>query len=94
MCRILQTLYDADLSLKANIHGPYKLVDGAKELVVDPADGMLHHYRVDEMETFRKHPEKFNFIEDRYLLRLVGKRLTSNVNRRLEIIRSSASSTS
>lgn len=62
-----KTMYHASNTIKADIHFPYKLVDTAEEYLLPPEVAMLHHYRVDPMESFREHPEKFRFIEDKHM---------------------------
>ena len=62
-----KAMYDADLAISLDLHSPYQLTSGAKEYIVDPSEGMLHHYRSYPMESFAKYPERYNYIEDRYM---------------------------
>ena len=78
-----KSLYLAEKALKANIHYPYQLVPGAREHIVDPDVGMLHHYRKDPMESFAKNPNDYRFIEDRYM-RKFNEKLTEAVSRRID----------
>lgn len=77
-----KSMYVASRAIKADVHFPYALVEKFEEYVVPPEVAMLHHYRPEPMENFRKHPEQYRFIEDthmdRYkkaLKRIVLKRL-------------------
>lgn len=76
-----KTMYRASKTIKADIHFPYKLVDTAEEYLLPPEDAMLHHYRSDPMETFRKHPEQFRFIEDRHMNRYKDRLRRSVIHR-------------
>ena len=76
-----KSMYEADKAISIDLHFPYLLVPGAKELILDPKDGMLHHYRPYPMETFAKHPERYTFIEDRYM-ETYKKFVTAMVKRR------------
>lgn len=61
------------------------MVDGAVDLLVDPADGMMHHYRQTPLPLFEKRPELFQFIEDTYMFKF-KEQLSDAVNRRLATI--------
>lgn len=62
-----KSMYKSSKTIKIDLHFPYELVQGAEEYILPPEEGILHHYRQDPMETFRKNPEKFTFIEDSYM---------------------------
>ena len=62
-----KAMYDADLAISLDVHSPYQLTSSAKEYIVEPSEGMLHHYRPTPMENFRKNPQDYRFIEDKYL---------------------------
>ena len=62
-----KAMYEASKAISLDLHSPYQLVRGAEEYLLSPSDGLLHHYRKDPMETFRRYPERFMFVEDRYM---------------------------
>ena len=62
-----KSIYEATKTKKIDLHFPYEMVEGYEEYLVPPEEGLLHHYRSYPMESFVKHPENYNFIEDRYL---------------------------
>ncbi|ELT87907.1 hypothetical protein CAPTEDRAFT_217302 [Capitella teleta] len=62
-----KSMYKASKAIKIDLHFPYELIAGSEEYILPPAEGMLHHYRQEPMETFRKHPERFTFIEDEFM---------------------------
>ncbi len=64
-----KSMYDSDKAISLDLHFPYEMVQGAHEYILDPHEGLLHHYRISPMETFRKHPERYHFIEDRHMHR-------------------------
>ena len=72
-----KSIYRTDRALKIDLHFPYQLYHGYKEYIVDESDALLHHYRADPMETFRKHPEKFTYIWDDYM-KMYGDELKQN----------------
>ena len=75
-------MYEASKAISLHLHFAYLMVPGATELMMDPEDGMLHHYRLYPMETFRKRPHDFNFIEDRFMEKYKPK-LVKAVNKRI-----------
>ena len=62
-----KSMYKAKLAVSIDLHFPYSLVPGAREYILDPEEGILHHYRAYPMESFIKHPENYLFIEDRHM---------------------------
>lgn len=78
-----KSLYVASSTIKADIHFPYSLLEKHEEYVVPPEVAILHHYRQDPMENFRKNPEKYNFIEDKHMNRYKNE-LTRRVLKRLD----------
>lgn len=62
-----KAMYEASKAISLDLHSPYLLVRGATEYILDPSEGVLHHYREDPMETFRRYPERFTFVEDRHM---------------------------
>ncbi|KAI0218077.1 hypothetical protein LSAT2_030187 [Lamellibrachia satsuma] len=81
-----KSMYQADKAIAIDLHFPYKLVAGAAEHMMPPAEGMLHHYRPYPMESFAKHPERYRYIEDRYMERYSGA-LVKAFKRRRELVR-------
>ena len=81
-----KSMYQADKAIAIDLHFPYKLVAGAEEYMMDPAVGMLHHYRPYPMENFAKWPERYRFIEDRYMEKYKNK-LIKAFKRRRELVR-------
>ena len=75
-----KSMYKVDKTVKIDLHFPYQLVPGATEYILPPEEGMLHHYRFEPMETFRKNPERYTFIEDTFMIRF-RERLRENVQR-------------
>ena len=62
-----KSMYNGQLAVKIDVHYHYELVTGAEPYMVDPSEGVLHHYRNQPMETFRKYPERFTFVEDKHM---------------------------
>ena len=83
-----KSMYRADKAITVDLHFPYKLVRGAAEYMMPPAEGMLHHYRPYPMETFAKHPERFRYIEDRYIERYKNALVKAFTRRRDLVARS------
>lgn len=81
-----KAMYVAAKTIKADIHFPYQLVNKETEMIVEPEVAMLHHYRIEPMESFRKNPEQFHFIEDERMLTF-GNRLKRSVLDRIATLR-------
>ena len=62
-----KAMYVAERAVSIDLHYAYTLLPGAASYVLAPEEGMLHHYRRDPMESFYKHPERYTYIEDRYM---------------------------
>ena len=60
-----KTIYKSSKAIKLDIHYAYELVSSAESYLVDPREGMLHHYRKTPMSTMRDE-SKFNYIRDIY----------------------------
>ena len=81
-----KAMYDADLAISLDLHSPYALTSEAKEYIVDPSEGMLHHYRSYPMESFVKYPDRYHFIEDRYM-EWMKERLTKHFDEKINYLR-------
>lgn len=62
-----KAMYLAEATVSIDIHSPYLLIEGSREYILEPEEGMLHHYRAAPMESFIKRPQNYRFIEDRYM---------------------------
>ena len=62
-----KSMYRADNAISINVHIPYLLMPDAVEYLMPPETAMLHHYRAEQTESFEKHPECYQFIEDRHM---------------------------
>lgn len=71
-----KSIYNMDNVVSIDVHSHFKLIPGSQEYVISPEVGVLHHYRKDPSETFRKYPENFEYVEDRYMVEHYGDRLT------------------
>ncbi|KAI0218075.1 hypothetical protein LSAT2_030185 [Lamellibrachia satsuma] len=80
-----KSMYRADNAVSIDLHFPYLLMPDASEYLMPPEIGMLHHYRVDPMESFYKHPERYHYIEDRHMEKY-KKRLVRAFNARIKAI--------
>ena len=78
-----KSMYKAEKAVSIDLHYHYVLVAGTEEYMVPPEEGILHHYRKDPMETFRKYPERFTYIEDTYMSQY-GEALMEAVKQRIE----------
>lgn len=76
-----KSMYDGVQAVAVDIHYHYELIPGSKPHMIPQGLAMLHHYRPEPMETFRKNPD-IEFIEDRYMERYKG-RLLSAINKRV-----------
>ncbi len=81
-----KSMYDSDKAISLDLHFPYEMIKGVQEYILDPDEGLLHHYRILPLTTFRKNPERFTFIEDLYMHRY-KKRLTKAYKDRLESLK-------
>ena len=77
-----KAMYEASAAISIDLHFAYYMVPGAAELILDPEDGMLHHYRPYAMESFKRRPQDYTFIEDRYM-ELYKPELVDAVNERI-----------
>ena len=64
-----KSMYDPRKVLKIDIHFPYQLLPGFKELIVDPKIAILHHYRAQSMQILHKPNSGIKFITDTYMQR-------------------------
>ena len=62
-----KSMYNTDRAVSVDLHYHYILIPGTQEHMLPPDVAMLHHYRSTPMESFRKEPKKFTFIEDDYM---------------------------
>jgi len=74
-----KSMYKSALAVKLDLHFPYELYPGAQEHILPGEEGILHHYRKEPMETFYKYPERYNYIEDKFMQKF--KRHLTNVYR-------------
>ena len=78
-----KSMYKAELSLKIDLHFAYQMHPDAKEYMVPETEAMLHHYRVEPMESFRRFPERYNYIADTFMFKYgteLKKRYLERVN--------------
>ena len=78
-----KSMYRAEQAVSIDLHFPYLLVEGAKEYILDPEEGALHHYRAYPMESFMKHPQNYRYVEDRHM-EMYKEELTKRVAARAE----------
>ncbi len=78
-----KSMYESEKAISLDLHFPYEMIKGAQEYILDPDEGLLHHYRISPLTSFRKNPERFTYIEDVYMHRY-KKRLTEAYKHRLE----------
>ena len=81
-----KAMYDADLAISLDLHSPYEMTSGAKEYIVEPSEGMLHHYRSYPMESFAKYPERYHYVEDKYM-EWAGKQLDEAYKRKVKQVK-------
>ena len=81
-----KSLYNARLVRSIDVHYHYDLMPGTQEYMIPPHIAKLHHYRISDMETFRKDPS-IEFIEDRYMERYKA-RLQHNLKISVDKIKS------
>ena len=62
-----KSLYRTERALKLDLHFAYQMHPGVKEYMVPETEAMLHHYRVEPMETFKKYPERYNYMFDEFM---------------------------
>ncbi len=78
-----KSMYHWQFGVSLDLHHHYFISHHSKEYLVDPKEGMLHHYRSYPMESFQKYPERYTFVEDRYMT-WIGDKLRKAVNKRMK----------
>ncbi len=84
-----KAMYNSDHAIAVDVHIPYELVYESVEHMLSAEKGLLHHYRQSPSESFAKHPNRYRFIEDDYML-LYKDNLTRRYTEALTLIRSAA----
>ena len=80
-----KAMYDADKAVSLDLHFAYRMTYDAQERMLQPKEGMLHHYRAYPMENFAKHPENYHFIQDPYM-QFLKEPLKKAVDERKELV--------
>ncbi len=81
-----KSMYDSEKAISLDLHFPYEMIKDAEEYILDSHEGLLHHYRPSPMESFRKNPERYTYIEDVYMHRYKV-RLTEAYKQRVESLK-------
>ena len=68
-----KSMYRAERALKIDLHFAYEMYPAAEEYMISETEAMLHHYRSEPMESFRKYPERYNYIFDDFMVKFSGK---------------------
>ncbi len=63
-----KAMYDSENAISIDIHFPYELVYPAREYLLPAKIGLLHHYRATPTESFAKDPQRYQYVEDDYML--------------------------